>query len=163
MANDIYSNNPEQLIGELNKADKIGDILEMVITGVLGIGSSFLVNKAVKKIYTPETIPEKILIFLGEAAVGAAIGGAANNLVHDCCHPMEKAKKQALMNNSIVLSADSNELMRESVALVRANQELTNTMLTAFVIPDDISTDELNTVEDVIKNTDISSEDDKDE
>ena len=36
-------------------------------------------------------------------------------------------------------------------------------MLSAFVIPDDISTDDLNTVNDIMKNTDISVEDAKDE
>ena len=159
MAKNIYDNGPEEMIAELNKADKIGDILETVMTGALSIGSSFLVDKAVKKIYTPTTIPEKILTLLGEAAIGAAIGGAANNLVHECCHPLEQSKKQALMNNAIVLSAGSNELAKESIGLVRSNQELTNTMLNAFVIPDDISTDDLNTVEDVMKSTDISVED----
>ena len=159
MAKNIYDNGPEQMIAELNKADKIGDILETVMTGALGIGSSFLVDKAVKKIYTPTTIPEKILTFLGEAAVGAAVTGASANLVHQCCHPLEQSKKQALMNNAIVLSAGSNELAKESIGLVRSNQELTNTMLNAFVIPDDISTDDLNTVEDVMKSTDISVED----
>ena len=162
MANDIYTNDSEQMIAELNKADKIGDILESVISIALGAGSSFIVDKAVKKIYTPETLPEKILTFLGTAAIGAAVGGASNNLVHTCCHPFEQSKKQAIINNAIVLSSESNELTKESVALVRANQELTNTMLNAFVIPDDISTDSLNTVDDILKTNSVSVED-KDE
>lgn len=163
MANDIYTNDSERMIEELNKADKIGDILEGIIGIALGSGTSFIVGKAVKKIFTPTTIPEKILTFLGEAAIGAAVTGASTTLVHQCCHPLEQSKKQAIINETIVLSSQSNELTKESVALVRANQELTNTMLNAFVIPDDISTENLNTIQDVIKSTDISSEEKKDE
>ena len=158
MINDVYNCEPEELIEGLNKQDKIGDVLETVISGAFGIGSSFIVDKAIKKVYTPETLPEKILTYLGTAAIGAAVSGASINLVHDMCHPTERAKKQALMNNAIVLSATSSELSRESMNLVRVTQELTDKMLTAFIIPDDISTDSLNTVGDVMKGTDIPLE-----
>lgn len=163
MANDIYTNDSERMIAELNKTDKIGDILEGIIGIALGSGASFIVGKAVKKIFMPKTIPEKILTFLGEAAIGAAVTGASTTLVHQCCHPLEQSKKQAIINETIVLSSQSSDLSKEAIDLVRANQELTNTMLSAFVIPDDISTDDLNTVNDIMKNTDISVEDTKDE
>jgi hypothetical protein len=163
MANKIYGEEPGKIIEELNKNDKAGDILEIIISGALSIGSTFIIDKAVKKIYTPTNLGEKILTYLGTAALGVAVEGSIQKTVHDICHPFEEAKKQALVNNLLVTSTGSNDLAKEAIDLVRANQELTNTMLSAFVIPDDISTDDLNTVNDIMKNTDISVEDTKDE
>lgn len=159
------ANNSEQMemINHLNRVDKVGDITEGILTCALGTGAAFIIDKAVKKIFTPSTIPEKILTVLGTAALGAAVSGATNTMIHECCHPFERSKKEGLMNNTLVMTGNAISLTQESIGLVRSNQELTNTMLDAFVIPDDISTENLNTIQDVIKNTDISSEEKKDE
>lgn len=111
--------NNDEMINELNKADKIGDIIEGVVNTVLGVGSSFLVHKAVNKIYTPKNIPEKILMYLGEAALSTAVTGAAANTVHDICHPFSEAKKEQMTNSTLVLLNGTNELAASALSLVQ--------------------------------------------
>ena len=111
--------NNDEMINELNKADKIGDIIEGVVNTALGVGSSFLIHKAVKNIYTPKNIPEKILMYLGEAALSTAVTGAAAGTVHDICHPFSEAKKEQMINSTLVLLNGTNELAASAINLVQ--------------------------------------------
>ena len=111
--------NNDEMINELNKADKIGNIIEWVVNAALGAGSSFFIHKAVKNIYTPKNIPEKILMYLGEAALSTAVTGAAANTVHDICHPFSEAKKEQMVNSTLVLLNGTNELAASAINLVQ--------------------------------------------
>ena len=100
-------------INKANNADKAGDIAELIAELIFGMGSSFLVNKVVSKIYTPKNTTEKILSGIGSITVGMAISHCAGETVHEICHPFEKYKQQKLINQLIDINDGTMELSKE--------------------------------------------------
>ncbi len=157
--------NNDEMINELNKADKIGDIIEGVANTVLGVGSSFLIHKAVKNIYTPKNLPEKILMYLGEAALSTAVTGAAANTVHDICHPFSEAKKEQMVNSTLVLLNGTNELAASALSLVQTTSNEGDLLCKAIyetVDVPDVGVDIHKFIEDVSASIDIDEEEGND-
>lgn len=154
---DVY----EQSLNELEKADKVGNILEGVITTVMSAGISFIVGKGCKKIYEPQNLGEKILMYVGSAAIGTALGQCAGQAVHEVTHPLEQRKKQKLLNETIVLAQKQIELSQATIDVANAAHDEANMLLQAIYIPDDVPDNGL-TMDDIKKSVDISVEENKD-
>ncbi len=131
-------------INNANKADKAGDIIELVAEFIFGIGSSFLVNKAMSKIYTPKNVTEKILMGIGSGTVGIAISHCAGETVHEICHPYEKYKQQKLINQLININDESMELSKEIMQSSRTIRNQGDLLCKVVDFPDDMEDNGIN-------------------
>ncbi len=129
---------------KLQKADKIGNIIEYGVDACLGVGTEFLVHKAVEKIYEPQNIMERILLTTGELTLTAAITVGAGKGVHRLCHPFEEQKKQELVNRILILTDENNKLSEQVTELGRIAREEGDLLLRSIEVPDDIPDNGLN-------------------
>lgn len=136
---DIYDR-----IEKENKADKTGNIVETVVEFIFGLGSSFLVNKAMKRVYEPKNIQEKILMGVGSTAVGMAISHCAGESIHGICHPKERYKRQQLINQMVELNEDNMQLTREVMDASRTIRKQGDLLCQAVDFPDDMENNGIN-------------------
>lgn len=134
----IYPYNESDEVKALNKADTVGNIIEQVVGLGFSIGSNFLIRKAVKKIYEPTTIPEKIATYLGEVAISMAIGACSAHAIHDICHPFEQQKQQKLINNALYTSESTNMVSARVLNMAEQNIATGNLLLKSVYVPDDV-------------------------
>lgn len=159
----------DQAFEEMNKADKLGNIIEGVITAVLAPGISYVINKGVNKVCDPQNLAEKILIGVGSAGIGTALSFTAGQAVHYACHPFEQKKKQELLNKTLVLAQKQIMLSDSAIEAVEASQELSKAsvdvsksaheeaelLLKAIYDTVDIPEAEV-TMDDIVKKVDVS-------
>ena len=152
--NDVY----EQSLNELEKVDKVGNAIELAATILLSAGTSFVLKKGMDKVYKPEKIVEKVLMWVGNVAISSAIGYCAGQTVHCATHPLEQRKRQEITNKTLVLAQKQLELSQATIEVANAAHEEANLLLQAVYIPDDIPDNGL-TMEDLKKDIDVSVED----
>lgn len=77
--------------------EKTLNAIELGVTTVLSIGVDYAVDKTIKKLVNPQSVPEKILTGIGSLGVSCAANYGIYNVVHGALHPNEVQKYENLV------------------------------------------------------------------
>lgn len=77
--------------------EKTLNAIELGVTTVLSIGVDYAVDKTIKKLVNPQSVPEKILTGIGSLGVSCAANYGMYKIVHGVLHPNEEQRYEALV------------------------------------------------------------------
>lgn len=161
MAKEYYE---DELLAKFEKADKIGNTVEMILDVIFGVGCCYTGGKIAEKLYEeikPKSIPEIILMVLGVSAGEYAVMNGAFDYIHKCCHPYEETKKQELINQTLVMMKYSGELSVEALKLAKTSRKEADLLCKAIyesVEVPDVGVD----LDDFTKDVDVPLDDEED-
>lgn len=78
--------------------EKTLNAIELGVTTVLSIGVDYAVDKTIKKLVNPQSVPEKILTGIGSLGVSCATNYGMYKIVHGVLHPYEEQRYENLVS-----------------------------------------------------------------
>ena len=78
--------------------EKTLNAIELGVTTVLSIGVDYAVDKTMKKLVNPQSIPEKILTGVGTLGVSCAANYGVYKVVHGMLHPNKEQRYEQLVH-----------------------------------------------------------------
>jgi len=81
--------------------EKVYNMIEGCTSAILSVGIDYVLNKTIKNVIKPKTIPERIITEIGILGVNMACNYGVYKTVHAIIHPNENKQYEMLVEENI--------------------------------------------------------------
>ena len=81
--------------------EKVYNMIEGCTSAIFSVGIDYVLNKTIKNIVNPKTIPERIITEIGILGVDMACNYGVYKTIHAIMHPDENKKYEMLVEENI--------------------------------------------------------------